>query len=177
MPEMRCNGMQWQCVIHSTSRRLQLSNISHRSRTSSHYIKATTTFYIASFHIESNATSGIIIPNHTIPRHAIIPHHIVHFISHQHLLQHTSILQFYFKSHHIGHIMHHTTDISHCTPTLLMYSTPVSDHTIYWPHLCIAPPHLAHNIAPHITCSTSCIIPPHLTVITPNSTSHYLCFT
>ena len=28
-------------------------------------------------------------------------------------------------------------------------------------------PHFTQDIAPHFTCSTSCIIPPHLTVITP----------
>ena len=35
--------------------------------------------------------------------------------------------------------------------------------------------HILHDIAPHFTCSTSCIIPPHLTVIAPigNSTAHY----
>ena len=86
--------------------------------------------------------------------------------------------------------MQHTTDISHCTPFHIAdvphNATSVSDHTIYWPHhLCIAPPHLApltllikkfkkKDTAPHFTCSPSCIIPPHLvTVITPNSTSHY----
>ena len=64
--------------------------------------------------------------------------------------------------------------------TLLTYHiTPHSDHTIYWPHHLCAPPHLAshhmlHNIASHFTCSTSCIIPLHLIVITPNSTlPHY----
>ena len=66
----------------------------------------------------------------------------------------------YFKSHHIGHIMHHTTDISLCTPfhiTCVPHNTTfhelhatISDHTIYWPHhLCIAPPHLAPHFTQH----------------------------
>ena len=76
--------------------------------------------------------------------------------------------------------MHHTTGVSHCTPfhiTDVPHKATFRSH--HWPHhLCVAPPHLAphhilHNIAPHFTCSTSCIIPPHLTVIAPNSTSHY----
>ena len=60
-----------------------------------------------------------------------------------------------------------------------LYSTPHFRSRIL-ATLCIVPPHLAshhilHHIALHFTCrSTSCIIPsPHLTMITPNCTSHY----
>ena len=132
----------------------------------SHHIIATTS--LALFQTTPHSTS----------------HHLTHFISHQHISRHTIPLYntIFEKSHHIGHIMHRrTTDGSHCTPVHIadvphnatvhvLHATSVSDHTIYWPHhLCIAPSHLA----PHFTYSPSCIIPPHRTVITPNSTSHY----
>ena len=129
-------------------------------------------------HSTSNAISGI-IPNHTT-------FHVTSFLTISHISYRTStsrgtLFHFaipYFKSHHIGHIMHHTTDISHCTPFHItdvphnatfhvLYATSVKDHTIYWPHhLCITPHFTQHCTAFHI-------IPPHLTVITPNSTSHY----
>ena len=61
----------------------------------------------------------------------------------------------------------------HITPHS-MYSMPHfrSHHILATSHLAS---HFTQDIAPHFTCSTSCIIPPHLTVITPigNSTSHY----
>ena len=98
----------------------------------------------------------------------------------------------YFKSHHIGHIMHHTATsridpISHYVPHnatfhVLHATFQISHTTIYWPHYASN-----HHITHHSTFYTTlhrisqaasrdlhnCIIPPHLTVITPNSTSHY----
>ena len=130
---------------------------------------------------------------HHIPRHTIIPHHITHFVSHQHL-SHTAIplRNTIFKSHHIGHIMHHTTSriAPHLTLVMYnimphsMYSMLHSDHTKYWPHhLCIAPPYL---VAPHFTDTRRCTAfhmlhslhhstTVGLTVITSigNSASHY----
>ena len=132
-----------------------------------HHITATT-FYIASFHIESTG----IIPNHTT-------FHVTPFLTTSHISYHTStssrstLFHFaipYFKSYHIGHIMNHTTNITHWTPFHItdvphnatfhvLHATTVSDHTIYWPHhLCIALPHLTtfyttlHRIshAPHL---------------------------
>ena len=113
-----------------------------------------------------------------IPRHTIIPHHIAHFISHQHLsLFHLAIP--YLKSHHWYRPHYASCHISHCIPFYItfhitphsMYSTPHLRSRHILATLCITPPHLPshhilHNIvAPH---SASCIIPPHLTVITPN---------
>ena len=68
--------------------------------------------------------------------------------------------------HIMGHIMHHATDISHCTPFHVtdvpqMYSRPHSDHTIL-PHLCIA----SHCHISHHTTLHSISHAPHLTVIT-----------
>ena len=73
--------------------------------------------------------------------------------------------------------MHHTSDISHCTPLHItdvphnatfhvLHDTSVSDHAIYWTH---------RTTTSRTTFYTTLhrIIPPHLTVITPNSTSHY----
>ena len=64
-------------------------------------------------------------------------------------LAHYSTLQYHigFKSHHIGHIMHHTIS-SRAAPHFHIPDVPqhhipctlrhISDHTIYWPHhLCI----------------------------------------
>ena len=91
----------------------------------------------------------------------------------------------YFKSHHIGHIMHCTL---HCTPFHItfhimphsIYSTPhfrlhyilaivmhrtstsrTTDTTLH--RISQAAPHVLHN----------CIVPSHQTVVTPSSTSHY----
>ena len=61
----------------------------------------------------------------------------------------------YFKSQHIGHNMHHTTDVSHCTPFHITdiphNATSVSDHIIYWPHHLCTPPHLASHHILHKT--------------------------
>ena len=105
----------------------------------------------------------------------------------------------YFKSHHIGHIMHHTA--SRIAPghfTLLtyhiaphsMYSMPHSDNAIYWPHS-----HASHHtltqrctafqmlhILHHYTTSDWSHLIPHPTIMfritlhisTSHSTSHYL---
>ena len=140
------------------------------------HITTATTFYIASFHIESNAISGI-IPNHTT-------FHFTPFLTISHISYRTStsrgtLFHFaipYFKSHHIGHIMRctpfHITDVPHS-----MYSTPHQCQITPYGHIIYASHHhISHHIlhmAPHFTCSPSCIIPPHLTVITPSSTSHY----
>ena len=145
--------------------------ISHR--TSSHH---STTFYIASFHIKHHLWHYS--KPHHIPRQTI-PHHITHFISHQHLY---SILQYY---------------ISNCTVSATLGITPhVALHPIsrYIPHKAtfhvlqatfqIAPWYTGHIMhcttisASHHVLMThrilhNCIIPPHLTVITPKSTSHY----
>ena len=94
---------------------------------------------------------------HHIPRHTIgsqSPYRTFH-IAPTPLAAHYSTLQYHigFKSHHIGHIMHHTIssrtaphfhipDVPHNATFHVLY---ISDHTIYWPHhLCIAPP-------PHFT--------------------------
>ena len=120
----------------------------------------------------SNAISDIILSHTTF--HITPSYHIAHFASQQQLAAHcystsqhriqSAPYRPHYVSHHISHCTpFHITDVPHS-----MYSMPYSDHTIYWPHhLCIAPPHNAshhilHNIALHSTCSTSCIIPPHL---------------
>ena len=65
---------------------------------------------------------------------------------------------------------HITSHSMHSTPQFQI--TPYIGHIIYASHHHISH-HILHNIASHFTCSPSCTIPPHLTVITPNSTSHY----
>ena len=149
-----------------------------------HHIMATT-FYIASFHIESTG----IIPNHTT-------FHVTPFVTTSHISYHTAPL---VAAHHYTlqyHISNRTTSATLCITPLTsrigphfilltyhitphsMYSTPHQfpitpyiGHIIYASHYRISH-HILHNIAPHFTCSPSCSIPPHLTVITPNSTSH-----
>ena len=89
----------------------------------------------------------------------------------------------YFKPHHIGHNVHHATDISHCTPFHITdvphdATFHVLDATLYIGHFNYAHHHISHHTTFYtrhctaLACSTSCIILPHLTVITPNSTSH-----
>ena len=139
----------------------------------SHHIIATTS--LALFQTTPHSTS----------------HHLTHFISHQHLSRHTIPLYntIFEKSHHIGHIMHRRSILTaRIAPHFIlltyhitlhsMYSTPHQfqitpyiGHIIYASHHHISH-HILHNIAPHFTCSPSCIIPPHLTDHTPNSTSH-----
>ena len=132
----------------------------HLSRTSSHH--GHHILLVASFHIKRHLVWHYSKPHH-IPRHTI-PHHLAHFISHQHLGLAA------ISNRNIGHIMHHTTDISHCTPFHITdiphNATSVSDHIIYWPHHLCTPLHLIffflNDTAPHFTCSPSCIIPPQL---------------
>ena len=70
--------------------------------------------------------------------------------------------------------MHHTTSRTaphfHITDVPYNATFQTTPYIIYASHY-----HFTQDIAPHFTCSTACIIPPHLTVITPtgNSTSHY----
>ena len=108
----------------------------HLSRTSSHH--GHHILLVASFHIKRHLVWHYSKPHH-IPRHTI-PHHLAHFISHQHLGLAA------ISNRNIGHIMHHTTDISHCTPFHITdiphNATSVSDHIIYWPHHLCTPPHL-----------------------------------
>ena len=151
-----------------------------------HHISLRPLAHFTSFHIESTG----IIPNHTT-------FHVAPFLTTSHNSYHTStssrstLFHFaipYFKSHHIGHIMNHTTNISHAAPHFTLLTYHITPHSMYsTPHQFPITPyvgriiyaslyrishHILHNIAPHFTCSPSCIIPPHLTVITPNSTSH-----
>ena len=115
-------------------------------RTTSHH---STTFYIAPFHI--NHHLWLYSKPHHIPRQTIIPHHITHFISHQHLSQHTipfcnTIFQItvsatLYASHHI----------SHWTPFHITYH--IMPHSMY---------STAHFRSHHIL-ATLCIAPPHLT--------------
>ena len=109
---------------------------------------------------------------HHIPRHTIIPHHITP----SPLAAHYSTLQYHWYRPH----MHRTTSVSHC---ILFYITfHIKPHSMYsTPHfrshhilatLCITPHFTQHSgTAFHLLHNR--IIPPHLTVITPNSTSHY----
>ena len=72
---------------------------------------------------------------------------------------------------------HFTLLTYHITPHS-MYSTPQQfPITPYIGHIIYASlyhisHHILHNIAPLFTCSPSCVIPPHLTVITPNAMFH-----
>ena len=120
----------------------------------------------------SNAISDIILSHttfHITPSFLTILHISYHSSNSQHtaIPLHNTV----FKSHHIGHIMYHTT--SRIAPhfTLLTYHipctpchiqiTPYTGHIICASHHHITH-HILHNIALHSTCSTSCIIPPHL---------------
>ena len=120
------------------------------------WFDVTTTFYIA-----SNTVSNI-IPNHTIsPRH----------ITPAPLAAHYSTLQYHiYIAPCIGHITHHSRTTSRIVPhftyaphnaTCSMYSTPY-----FRSRRILATSH-------HITFYTTLHCIPHLTVITPNSTSHY----
>ena len=76
----------------------------------SHLITLPPHFTLA--HSTSNTISDV-IPSHATLHvtPSVLGHRIAHFISHQHLSQHTySTLQYHigFKSHHICHIMHRT---------------------------------------------------------------------
>ena len=148
-----------------------------------HQITATT-FYIASFHIESTG----IIPNHTT-------FHVTTFLTTSHISYHTStssrstLFHFAIPSNRTTSATlcitpltsrigpHFTLLTYHITPHS-MYSTPQQfPITPYIGHIIYASlyhisHHILHNIAPHFTCSPSCVIPPHLTVITPNAMFH-----
>ena len=103
------------------------------------------------------------------------PRCIAHFISRQHLLQHTiPLCNTIFQ---ISRTMSSTLcitrpplalhPVSHCIPHNATFQI-----ISYIGHI-IAPHHILHRIsqaAPHVL--HNCIIPPHQTVITPNSTSH-----
>ena len=126
----------------------------------------------------SNAAISGIIPNHTT-------FHVTPFLTISHISYRTStsspLCIPYLKSHILATLCitsltsrtaphFHITDVPH-------NATSVSDHTIYWPHhLCITPPATSrttdifffNDIAPHFTCSPSCI-----SSTTPNSTPHY----
>ena len=115
-------------------------------------------------HLSTSNTISDIIPSHTTFH--VTPSSVltISHISYRHRASHYSSLQYHIglKSHHIGHIMHHTTS-SGTAPHFHIPCTlrHISDHAIYWPHhLCIAPPHFTQDVAPHFTCSTACIIPP-----------------
>ena len=95
----------------------------------------------------------------------------------------------YFKSHRIGHIMHHTTSriapyftsscVPHNTTLHVLHATfhipPYIGHIMHRPTTSRITPHFTHCTAFHMPLHIlhSCIIPPHLTVITPSYTSHY----
>ena len=151
-----------------------------------------TSHLIASFHhilhcINPHQTSSLTLfqtTPHSTSDHSS-PYHTFHITPTP--LFHFAIL--YFKLHCISHIVQHTT--SHCTPFHVTYhKRPHSMYSMAYfrSHhilaiLCIAPPHLtSHHIFKTQRCTEfhmplhilhNCIIPPHLTVITPNSTSHY----
>ena len=99
------------------------------------------------------------------------------------LAAHYSTLQYHISNRTISATLcvtscvapHFTFYVPHvpCTPR------HISDYTIYWPHYA-SHYHISHHTttlhcisqaAPHVL--HNCIIPPHLTVVTPNSTSHY----
>ena len=135
--------------------------------------------HTTSLHHSTSNTISDIIPNHTTFR--VTPSFLSrsHISYHHRLSQHTSTSQYHISNLTISAAL----CIAYCTPFHNMYHIPctprhISDHTIYWPHYATHH-HVSHHaiyisdIAPHFTCSTSCIIPPHLTVIAPNSTSHY----
>ena len=103
----------------------------------------TTTFYIASFHIKHHLWHYS--KPHPIPRHTIIPHHIAHFISHQHLSQHTSN-SISRIAPHFSHSMCHITPRFMYSRDTMHRTTTVSHHTTS----------VLHNIASHFTYSTDC---------------------
>ena len=109
------------------------------------------------------------------------PRCITPFMSHQHLSQHTIPLcdttfqiapyRSRYGSRTRPHLALHP--ISHYVPHS-MHSTPHFRSHHKWPHYAHHRRHHCHRIsqaAPHVL--HNCVIPPHLTVITPNSTSHY----
>ena len=112
------------------------NHIAIASRTSSHYHHSFT------LHHSTSNTISDIIPNHTT----------FHVTPYRTSTSRSTLFHFaipYFKSHHIVHIMHHTTDISHCTlfhiTDVPHNATSVSDHIIYWPHHLCAPPHFTQH--------------------------------
>ena len=135
-----------------------------------------------------------IIPPHftlhhlTIPRHTIIPHHIAHFISHQHLSQHTiPLCNTIFK---IAPLISATLCITPHQPLalhLILHYVPhnATFHVLHatfkitpyhWPHYAshhhISPSHhILHNWHSCGTAFRICIIPPHQSDHT-QSTAH-----
>ena len=133
-----------------------------------------TTFFIASFHIQRHLWHYF--KPHHIPHHAISPHHIAQFVSHQHLSQYTiplcntirlqiapyrPHLAFHPVSHYVlrnatFHVLHATFQIIY-RPRYAYHHIP--HHTTFYATL-----HRAISRAPHLH---NCITPRHLTVITP----------
>ena len=71
----------------------------------------------------------------------------------------------YFKSHRIGHIMHHTTDISHCTPFRI---TDVPYNATF---------HVLHaTLISHHILATSLMHRTTTSRITPHFTQHCIAF-
>ena len=113
---------------------------------------------------------------HSKPRHISTSHH--HSSPYRTNTYRSTLFHFaipYFKSHRIGHIMHHTTSR---TPFLITFRATFHIHHAtfqitpynYWPHY--ASHHILHNggTAFHMLhILHNCILPPHLIVIT----SHY----
>ena len=136
--------------------------------------------HLAPHHI-TTATSNTIIPNHIFH---VTPSFLLLSLS---TSRSTLTLQYRISNRTVSATLcitpltFHITDVPRNATFHVLHAASVSDHTIYWPHhLCIAPQTALHNIAPHSTCSTSCIIPPQLTVITqfhiarPNTTTFYI---
>ena len=131
---------------------------------------------IFTLHHSTSNTISDIIPNH--PRHTIIPHGITHFISHQHLSQHTiplcNTILFHITPAPLAahystlqyHISNRTVSATLCItqhlalhPISHQVTFHITPHSMFPPHfishhildtLCVAPPHLASHHILHI---------------------------
>ena len=153
---LSCSRRDVECITHCHCMPLHLAL---------HHITLWPPQHFTLHHSTSSQTPPLALLFQTTPFHVTPSFLTISYISYHTSTSRGTLFHFampYFKSHHIGHIVHHTTDVSHCTPfhiTLTyhitphsMYSTPhrfqITGLIIYASHHHISH-HILHNIAPH----------------------------
>ena len=106
---------------------------------------------------------------HITPAPLAAAHRLFHFA-----IGHISNRPHYASWH--GHISHctpfHITCVPHNATFHVLHDTSVSDHAIYWPHRTTTSRTTFYTTLHRISHAPHLASVPHLTVITPNSTSH-----
>ena len=130
-----------------------------------------------------------------IPRHTIIPHHIAHFISHQHLSQHTNTIfkiaplisatlcitphlalhpiLHYVPHNATFHVLHATFKITPYIGHIMHHTTTSRHHTTFYTTDIVAAPHSASASFHHITQSDHTQSTAHYHVSTFHITHQY----